>query len=94
MSAIEHYNLERPTHEHLLASLEQVMPEPEIEQVLFSARRELKLGSLPMAELSSPQLLSLTEQLTRERGLISIVARSFAIRLNSYVELSGGERHV
>ena len=94
MDVIEHYHFERPTHEHLLASLGQVLPEPEIEEVLFSARRELKLSSVSMEELSSPQLLSLTKELTRQRGLISIVARSFAIRLNSYVELSGGEHHV
>lgn len=94
MDVIEHYQLERPTHEHLLASLSQVMAETDLEQALSSARRELQLGSASIEELSAPELLSLTEQLTRQRGLISIVARSFAIRLHSYVQLSGGEHHV
>ena len=38
-------------------------------------------------------LLQVTELLTQRRGLASIIARSFAIRLNSYEALDGDRRH-
>lgn len=91
MSTIQAYAFERPTHEGLLASLGQVMPMPQVESVVVRAQRELQLSGLELEQLEPRQLLRVAQHLTRERGLVSIVSRSFAIRLESHWELARTE---
>ena len=92
MHIVESHGLAQPTHEELRFSLGQVMSEPEVEATLSGAQRELRLSAMSFGELSDQQLLALTELLTRQRGLASIIARSFAIRLSSYEALNDSRR--
>lgn len=87
---IESHCLEQPTSRELVFSLGQILPEGEVDALLQRTQRDLELDRAKVDELDSIELLSVAEQLTRQRGLVSIIARSFAIRLNSYAALAQG----
>lgn len=85
---IADYELDLPTAEHLRQSLEAVLGPSDADTCLRVAVREIGASGLELGELPSERLLELALALTRQRGLVAVIARSFAIRLSTYVELA------
>lgn len=90
---ISEYGLRRPAYADLITSLSQVLHEQELDVALSYAREEVRLSSTEPDNLTPPELLRLADALTRQRGLTSIVARSFSIRLTSYLQLETRPDH-
>lgn len=85
---ISDYELDLPTAEHLRRSLEAVLGPSDVDTCLRMALREIAASGLDIDELPSERLLELALALTRQRGLVAVIARSFAIRLSTYLELA------
>jgi hypothetical protein len=85
---IHDYDLERPTATDLVASLTQILGPETTRGLLDRALRELGIKPDDLPDLSSAQTLMLAKILSKERGLPSILARSFSIRLRTYEQLS------
>lgn len=92
MSVIESHGLQQPKVGELFDSLTMVLPRDEVDTVWRNACLELELSIERTGELDLRLLRELAERLTRQRGLVSIIARSFAIRIDSFSALEGG-RH-
>jgi hypothetical protein len=85
---IQDYDLERPTAADLVASLTQILGPLVTHALVTRALRELDADNRDLTDLSSAQTLMLANILIKERGLTSILARSFSIRLRTYEQLS------
>lgn len=81
------YDLERPTVDDLVIALEQILGPNETQAALAIGLRELDSDTVKITDLSSGEVLELAYILTKQRGLISVLARSFAIRLHSFEQL-------
>ena len=85
---IHAYNLERPTASDLYVSLCDLVGQEDTTFAVNSALRQTQIRPEELEELESERLLQLAFALTRQRGLVSIVARSFVIRVQTFRELS------
>ena len=81
---IPDYELVRPTAADLVASLEQILGADAAHTAVTHALREMGSEAASIAELSSLETLEFATLLIKQRGIISVVARSFSIRAHSY----------
>ncbi|KIG13014.1 hypothetical protein DB30_00788 [Enhygromyxa salina] len=89
---IPDYDLDQPTSADLVGSLEQIMGPDQTRSAIDRALHALGAETDELTQLSSAELLDLANILIKERGLISVLARSFSIRLSSYLLLEAGGR--
>ena len=82
------YDLHRPTIHDLESTLTQVLGPREAQSHMSRAVHELELDHVDRHALSLDELLLISDRLTRERGLVSVLARSFWIRLSNWKHLS------
>jgi len=93
MSLINSHGLDEPTADDFLTSLSMVLPAADINAMVQRACLDLELPTDRLTALAPDQLRALVEHLTQQRGLASIVARSFIIRLDSYTALADRTQH-
>lgn len=96
--ALEERDFTRPQASDLVDSLTTVLGSGAAQLALTRAVREAKLRSEIGAELQEQlahldleELIVLSETMTRQRGLVSVLARSFAIRAHSYAAIERTE---
>lgn len=86
---IPDYDLDRPRAEELSESLAKILGPDEADTVISVALRELDMPKPKLTELPADALLHVARAITRQRGLPSVIARSFVIRLTSHMQLEG-----
>jgi hypothetical protein len=91
---IDRYDLERPTADSLVRSLQAVLGHPSAEAAIGLAVRDTHPPLEELDSASSEQLLGIARALIRQRGLCAIIGRSFEIRLISYLELAARGQEV
>jgi hypothetical protein len=77
---------DQPTATDLRASLEEIVGAQEAKSAIARGMRELDTTAA-LDELTPVQLLDLALALARQRGLVAVIGRSFAIRMRAFLQL-------
>lgn len=83
----EPYALEQPTASDLVGSLCTIVGPGDGDAALGRALREIGATRDALERLELPELLQLALALTRQRGLVAVIGRSFSIRVRTFIEL-------
>lgn len=83
-STIPGYKLERPQASDLVDLLAKILGQEQAQVAVKLGLREISRSEQPLEALSLAELLALSRALIRQRGVVAVLGRAFAIRVHSY----------